>query len=77
MIYTNHTGALNTNAAIKPSGTAKHHIAPILPFISNLASPPALTPLITHCTMLFTIPAMNKLRINYICPARETADNDA
>ena len=41
MIYTSQTGALNTNAAIKPSGTAKHHIAPIFPFISNFASPPA------------------------------------
>ena len=52
MIYTSQTGALNTNAAIKPSGTAKHHIAPIFPFISNFASPPAQN--IPSRTVVFT-----------------------
>lgn len=35
------TGSFSQNAARKPSGTEKHHIAPIFPCISNFASPPA------------------------------------
>ena len=32
-------GSFSQNAARKPSGTEKHHIAPIFPCISNFASP--------------------------------------
>jgi len=52
------TGSFSQNAARKPSGTEKHHIAPIFPCISNFASPPAQkmpsrTVVLTDCAIKF------------------------